>query len=358
MIELCGRPYSDGSLAEYFGDSSCVAGVRRFSLREGRAKGCDISEIRTGSGLVVEVNESRGMDIGRVSWRGIPVSYSSYNGEVAPEYYETFADGWLRSYAGGLLVTGGLSSMGSPENDNGEILPLHGRISNIPAERVNVNDGCARSNGKDLIYSISGSVRESKALNYNLVLHREIRAGQGENRFFIEDVIENQGFSDQEFMLLYHFNIGHPIVDAGSRLLAHSITVEPRDSDAREQPEPYDSYVAPTPGYKDIVYYHDLEPRDGELTAAIVNERAGFGIYLKFSKDELDCFTQWKFLGQGNYVAGIEPGNAYVSGRSVERERGNVKIIPARTSKHAQIEVGILTSPDEINEYKRNNGFE
>lgn len=358
MIELCGRPYSDSALAEYFGDSSCVAGVRRFSLREGRAKGCDISEIRTGSGLVVEVNESRGMDIGRVSWRGIPVSYSSYNGEVAPEYYETFADGWLRSYAGGLLVTGGLSSMGSPENDNGEILPLHGRISNIPAERVSVNDGRTWSNGKDPIYSISGSVRESKALNYNLVLHREIRAGQGENRFFIEDVIENQGFSDQEFMLLYHFNIGHPIVDAGSRLLAHSKMVEPRDSDARAQPEPYDSYVAPTPGYKDIVYYHDLEPQDGELTAAIVNDRVGFGIYLKFSKDELDCFTQWKFLGQGNYVAGIEPGNAYVSGRSVERERGNVKIIPARTSKHVRIEVGILTSPDEINEYKRNNGFE
>ncbi len=358
MIELCGRSYTEDDLAEYFGDSSCVAGIRRFSLREGRARGCDVSEIRTGSGLVIEVNESRGMDIGRVSWRGIPISYSSYNGEVTPEYYEPFADGWLRSYAGGLLVTGGLSSMGSPEVDGGEVLPLHGRVSNIPAERVNVINGNVCGDSSAAAYSISGSVREAKALNYNLVLHREVRAFEGENRFFIEDTIENQGFSDQELMLLYHFNIGHPIVDAGSRLLAHSSTVEPRDNDARDQPEPYDSYVAPTPGYKDIVYYHDLESRDGGVTAAIVNERNGLGIYLKYSKDELDCFTQWKFLGQGNYVAGIEPGNAYVSGRSVERERGHVKILPARSNKHVLIEVGVLTSTDEISEYKRNNGFE
>ncbi len=358
MIELCDRSYSTDDLARYFGDSSCVAGVRRFTLREGRAKGCDISEIRTGSGLVIEVNESRGMDIGRVSWRGIPISYCSYNGEVAPEYYETFADGWLRSYAGGLLVTGGLSSMGSPEEDNGEILPLHGRISNIPAEHVNVSEAPALGEDALGVYSVKGSVREGKALNYNLVLRREVRASEGENRFFIEDIIENQGFSDQEFMLLYHFNIGHPIVDAGSRLLAHSATVEPRDEDARAQPEPCGEYVAPTSGYKDIVYYHDLEPQEGVLTAAIVNERAGFGIYLKYRKDELDCFTQWKFLGQGNYVAGIEPGNAYVSGRSVERKRGHVKTIPARSSKHVQIEVGVLTSVGEIEKYKRDNGFE
>lgn len=358
MIELRGRSYTEDDLAEYFGDSSCVAGIRRFSLREGRARGCDVSEIRSGSGLVIEVNESRGMDIGRVSWRGIPISYSSYNGEVAPEYYETFADGWLRSYAGGLLVTGGLSSMGSPEVDDGEVLPLHGRISNIPAEHVSVSSSTICGDDGTSIYSVSGYVREAKALNYNLVLHREVRAHEGENRFFIEDIIENQGFSDQELMLLYHFNIGHPIVDAGSRLLAHSSTVEPRDDDARDQPEPYDSYVAPTPGYKDIVYYHDLEPRGGDLTAAIVNERSGLGIYLKYSKDELDCFTQWKFLGQGNYVAGIEPGNAYVSGRSIERERGHVKILPARSSKRVSIEVGILTSVDEISQYKRNNGFE
>lgn len=356
MITIRGRRYSVRDLAEYYGDSSCLSGFRRYELREGRAEGCRITQIKTGSGLALEINESRGMDLGQVVFDGIPISYASYNREVNPCYYETFGDGWLRSYAGGMLVTGGLASMGSPELDGSEVLPLHGRISNIPAERVNVIEG-VDSEGRPT-YEVSGLVRESKALNYNLVLKRAVRATQGENRFFIEDEIENQGFDEQELMLLYHFNVGHPVVSEDSRLLTHSLSVTSRDEDAKNQAEPYDRYVAPTPHYKDIVYYHELAESNGVCAAAIVNEPMGVGVYLKFDKTQLDCFTQWKFLGQGNYVAGIEPGNAFVSGRSVERKEGRIKTIGPRESKKISIEVGVLTSGVEIENFKRENGFE
>lgn len=359
MVELCGRRYGADELAEYFGDSSCVAGIRRFELRDGRAEGCRITEVRTGGGLTFEVNESRGLDLGRVSLNGVPVSYSSYNGEVNPVWYETFGDGWLRSFGGGLLVTGGLRSTGTPGEDGGEVLPLHGRISNIPAERVCVDERVDADGAR--VFSVSGAVRESKALDHDLVLRRTVSAREGERSLYIDDVIENQGFSDQELMLLYHINVGHPIVDAGSRLLTHSASVEPRDADAAAQEEPYDEYVAPTPGYKDIVYYHRLKPTNeaagSKVTAAIVNERVGMGIALEFDREELDCFTQWKFLGQGNYVAGIEPGNAFVSGRAVERAAGRVKVLPARSSKHVGIKVTVLDGADEINRYKNENGF-
>ena len=165
--------------------------------------------------------------------------------------------------------------------------------------------------------------------------------------------MENQGFEDTEFMLLYHFNIGHPVIDEGSHLFTHSKAVVPRDEDAVAQPEPYNEYLAPTPHYKDIVYYHELESVNGQATSAIINERTGLGLYLDYGTDGLDCFTQWKFLGEGNYVAGMEPGNAYVGGRSKERAAGRVKVLPARASKRYRIKVGLLTSNDEIEAYKR-----
>lgn len=356
MIEILGKRYSSEALAEFFGDSSCIAGMRRYQLREGRSCGVDLTQIRTGSGLEFEVNETRGLDIGRCLYKGFPVSYMAYGGECHPAFYEPFNDGWLRAFGGGLLVMGGLRSTGAPGVDRGEIFPLHGRISNIPAANVTTREmrgekGCP-------LYIVEGEVRESKALNHNLVLRRKITARQGTNTILIDDQIKNEGFEDEEIMLLYHFNFGHPIIDGGSHFLVHSRKVIPRDEDAAGQEEPYDAYVKPTPHYKDIVYYHVPEAhKDGRATAAIVNERAKIGVYLRFSPTQLPCLTQWKFLGQGNYVAGIEPGNAYVDGRVKEREERGLEILPARKTKQVSIEFGFLASEDEIRAFKEENDF-
>lgn len=177
MIELRGSSYDEPALKRYFGDPSCVCGTRRYELREGRAEGVRLTEVRTGSGLVFEVNESRGMDLGRVSFGGVPVSYQSYDGEVHPRYFEPFADGWLRSYAGGLLVTCGLTAIGAPGEDHGEVLPLHGRISNIPASNVCVEERVGDDGVREM--SVSGTVRESKALSHNLALRRRVTARAG-----------------------------------------------------------------------------------------------------------------------------------------------------------------------------------
>ncbi|MCR1822092.1 MULTISPECIES: aldose 1-epimerase family protein [Terrisporobacter] len=349
-IKLMDKRYSKRDLMTYFGDCSSVAGVRRYSLSEGRAKGCNIIEITTGSGLTFEINETRGMDLGRCSYKSVPIAYQGYNREVHSNYYETFSDGWLRSFAGGLLVTCGLKSIGTPEEDKGEILPLHGRISNTPAERVNIEEYWE---DEKLYFKIFGKMRESKALNYNLELKRTIFVQAGTNRIIIDDVVENAGFNEEEFMLLYHFNIGHPILDNTAKLLTHSKEVLPRDKDAKEQNEHYNSYLGPTQDYKDIVYYHNLEDYNDVCTAAIINEEIEMGITLKFNKSELDCFTQWKFTGLGNYVAGIEPGNARVNGRSAEREEGRLKTIKGNEEKHFRIEIEILTSKEEIDLYKK-----
>ncbi|MHC2995629.1 MAG: DUF4432 family protein [Candidatus Atribacteria bacterium] len=64
------------------------------------------------------------------------MAFRSVVGESLPSFFEARGTGWLRNFGGGLLVTCGLTYLGSPGNDKGEGLGLHGRISNLPAEEI------------------------------------------------------------------------------------------------------------------------------------------------------------------------------------------------------------------------------
>lgn len=59
------------------------------------------------------------------------------NGIVAP-LFESQGNGFLRSFYAGLLTTCGLSYIGTPCEDEGETLGLHGRLAATPAEEVGI----------------------------------------------------------------------------------------------------------------------------------------------------------------------------------------------------------------------------
>ena len=69
-------------------------------------------------------------------------------------------------------------------------------------------------NGADDEYALilSGAVRESAALNENMVLTRKIETAFGSSSIRITDTVENCGFKAQPLMLLYHFNLGFPFL--------------------------------------------------------------------------------------------------------------------------------------------------
>lgn len=353
MTSILGTSFTRKELMRHFGDYHVAAGWRSYTLRSGSGEHVNITEVTSGNGLRFEINESRGMDIGNCYFKELPIAYRSYNEEHHPSYYEAYHDGWLRAFSGGLLVCGGLTSMGSPETDHGESLPLHGRISNIPASDFHVDEVWDED---DLYFDIHGSVRESKALQYHLTLNRHIILQAGKNRFLIRDIVRNEGFDDVEHMMLYHFNIGYPILDRDAQFYADSENVIPRDNIARKREEPYHVYLGPTPHYPDSVYYHDIREHDGYCQAAIINHKRQIGFALRYRKDTLDQFTQWKFTGEGNYVAGLEPCNARVNGRSIERNEGRLKVLKAQEEVQYELEVIILDGEEEIRDYCKTGG--
>jgi hypothetical protein len=352
-MRLWGKDLSAGDVRRYCGSLQQVAGVRRFTYSEGKATGLDAVELRTGSGLRYVVLPGRGMDIGMADYCGIPLAFYSEVGDANPNYFEPVGAGLLRNYAGGLLMTAGLTQVGAPGDDSGEALGLHGRISNIPAEEVAA--GSCGDKADEYGFYVKGKVREACSLaGPNLLLKRCITSRFGGNKILIEDSVTNEGFQESPHMILYHINLGFPILDAGSEFVANSRSVRAKDEVAQQQQDHYRVYDGPTPGYPDIVFYHDLAPdENGWAAAALINRRLNMGIGIRFDKATLPNFVQWKYTNVGDYVTGMEPANCLAEGRIKQRQIGNLVMLKPGESKHYTVEINVLTDKDDLDSFSR-----
>jgi hypothetical protein len=306
------------------GQMSQFAGIQRSVLAEGRGRGSEIAHVRTGSGLQYFVHCSRGMDIGMAEWCGIPLAWVSQVGHASPEFYEPANRDWLRTFYGGLLTTCGLRSFGPPAERDGEVFGQHGRISHIPAENISVSTEWV--NGR-YVMSITGQMREVRVFGENLLLTRRITSWLGENRIQLEDTVHNAGFRTEGHMILYHFNLGFPLMDRHTVLQIPSRSVMARDEGVSA--EKADAFGAPAPGQTEEVFFRDTEPdENGTVTVGVWNPLLrhpggqGLGLRLTYDKRQLPWLTQWKMPGEGTYVLGLEPCNTLVSKGPVPLEPG------------------------------------
>lgn len=355
MVRLFGVNYDKGELYRRIGDISQVGGAKYYELRDGSEKGVEALDFRTGGGLRFTVLPGRRMDVSYAEYKGVPLCWRSPTGDVASWFYEPEGMGWFRSFYGGLLVTCGLTNAGAPSVDEDVALGLHGRASNIPARNVAFGE---RWEGDECILQAKGIVRETMVFGENISLERLIEAKLGENRLHINDRVENHGFSRTPHMILYHINIGFPIVDKDSILIAPVSSVKPRDKEAEERAEEYNRFSDPIPGFKEKVYYLDMKAnKDGYVYAAIVNRNfmhgKGIGVYVRYKKAQLDYFIEWKMMGEGIYVVGMEPANCKVEGRARMRKEGTLKFLDPGEVRNYELEIGVLESSSEIDSMEK-----
>lgn len=350
MVALFGRQYTRAELLQYVGDITQVGGVRLKTLDNGAERGVRIADVDTGSGFHFTVLIDRGMDVGAATWAGWPLQWSSAAGAVHPAYYDPRELGWLRSFAGGLLVGCGLDNVGSPGIDQGEQLGLHGRLSNSPAELI----GCGGAwQGDEYKIWIQGRMRHFQLFQANLVLERQISTRLGSDHLCLQDTITNAGFERTPFQLLYHCNLGFPIVSPDSELLLDTVRSEPRDPQAAAGMAAHTRFERPTAGYQEQVFYH--YPRsdpDGLARAALVNRSLNRGAFIRFRTAELPYLIQWKMMGQGAYVVGLEPGNCFVQGRAHDRESGVLRFLEPGESVTTYLEIGVLPHTDAVRQWE------
>jgi len=354
MAKLFGRSYTKGQLLARTGDVSQVAGVRMVELAEGPQKGVSAAEFRTGSGLAFTVLPDRCLDVSMAEWRGRPLSWRSSTPEVHPHAFDGRGMGWLRSFYGGLVVTCGLAACGSPSEDAGEDLGLHGRASNLQA--FDLGHG-GYWDGDDYVMYAEGSLRETRIFGENLLLRRRVSAVMGEDRFFIDDLVTNEGSRTWPHAMLYHINAGFPVVDAGARLLAPSRKVTGRTEISAKELGQHDRFIKPTRGYEERCYYHKLAAdRAGKTLAAVANMKKGdaaLGLYVRFSRRQLPWLIEWKMMGERDYVVGMEPTTNLVDGRAAERKAGRLIELEPGESRHYNLEVGALGGARQVNAVRR-----
>ena len=310
-------------LRERVGCIEQLAQVRQSVLDDGRGRGSRVAEFSNGSGLNFTINLDRGMDIADASFKGVPFAWKSANRDVAPAFYEPEGLNWLRTWGGGLLTGCGLSNVGSPATIGNEQHGLHGRLSHIPAEEVAVEKQWV--DGR-YVQSISGWVKQTAVFFEKLHLRRKISSIMGEHSILVEDTIENHGFTNSPLMLLYHINLGFPLVDEHAQLEAAEHKVVPRDGIAAVGLQHWARLEAPQPGYKEQVFYHAIPAGpDGFASITLTNPALKLAFRLDYRVAELPNLIQWKQMGQGEYVLGLEPANCFPEGQNAERQRGTLR---------------------------------
>lgn len=313
--------------------------IRKRTLHGGLSDGIDLIEVDNGV-LAYAILPTRGMALHRGDCHGIELGWKApVHGPVHPRHVNVAERGGLGWLAGfdEWLCRCGLAWNGPPGEDvhtdrhgrvHRELLTLHGKIANQPAYYVEVRVGL------DPPYelSVTGQVEEGGLFSPHLVLTTTYTTVPGSNRLVIHDRVENRGAQGAEMQLLYHCNLGAPLVDAGSRIAVPIREVAPISVRAAEGMGTLETLAGPVAGFAEQVYCYDLLGDAGGRTVAMLYDHASTAaIALRFNLKELPCFTVWKNTAalEDGYVVGLEPATNFPNFKSFERERGRVVSLPA-----------------------------
>lgn len=337
MVELYGRTLTRRQLSERSGMLSQFAGVRLMTLGDGVERGIRMLEFRTGTGLRFTALVDRALDIADCDFKGQAIGWHSPTGFRHPGLHDNEGEGglaWTRSFSG-LVLTCGLDHilfMNEVPADNYNYPPkktvshtLHGRVSTIPARLTGYGETW---DGDNCVLWAEGVIQQSTVFGEDLHLIRRIEADVGGNEIRLSDRVVNHGFYRTPHMFFYHINVGHPVLDEGSRYLApiRDVLWAGHAGDGYEaQKVGYRTIPAPRLDFGEQVWEHELgQDAAGRVPVALVNDRIGLGLEIVTRKDQLPCMYEWQNFQAGMYTIGIEPSTHHVTGNLAARERNEM----------------------------------
>lgn len=326
MGELYGRSIDEarrraGSMAQ-------IATVEQSLRTDGPDAGTRRLRIVAGD-LDVELLPDRGLDFGQVRHRGVPLAWVSPTGWPRPG-----VSGFGAAFGGGLVTTCGLLSFGPPSSDAEGDHPQHGRYSGLAAS-------VRRAEVEDDAVVVEATVVEATVLGAHLELRRRVRVLLGEARIELRDEIVNRGARAVEPMVLYHVNLGWPLVDEATLLRSPAVRVDPRDAAAEAGAATWAEFPAPVADYPEQVFRHEL-PTDRRLRAEVV-ATSGLGIRLSFDTAVLPAMFQWRVAQDDGLVLGVEPATAAtILGRADARDAGLLRALAPGASWELGLDIDVI----------------
>ena len=353
-MRLYGEDLSRREVARRAGSPSQFAGVRLMTLADGSERGVRMLEFRSGAGLRFTVMVDRCMDIADCDFRGMSFGWNSPAGFKHPgllEYEGEGGLGWLRGFSG-LLATCGLDHIlfmdEEPADRYGYAAretvshSIHGRAAFLPARLTGYGE---RWEGDRCFLWAEGIVVQSAVFAEDLHLTRRIEIEAGTNEIRLSDRVENRGFAPTPHMLLYHINVGHPVIAEGARYLApiEDVVWAGHAERYRDQGVGYRRLPGPRADFAEQVWEHEMATGvAGEVPVAAVNDALGIGFEVVSRKDQLPCHLQWQNFQEGLYCMGMEPSTNHVLGHGHARDNGEMIVLGHGESRSYDVTMRVL----------------
>ncbi len=338
------------TLLRYCGSMEQVAGVRPVTYNDGRAAGMQAIQVKNGK-LEYTLMQDKCLDISHLTYGGMNLCLITKPGLQGRNPYDTHGDEALRSIMGGAMFTCGFENIHVARTVDGQEYPMHGRMRTTPMEKVSMD---ASFQGDDYVLTVSGEGREASLFGQNTVLRRSVRSVYGETTIHIHDEIENQTFADEKLCFLYHINAGYPLLEEGVRVLIPYTKCIPRNENAAKAVGTQFVMDAPVDNAPEQVFlYVPAANEAGNTFAAVINDRLGIALCVRWNVRQIPYITQWKTIASGDYALALEPCNAGFEGR----EDPDVQILkPLQTHVNAY-SISVLEGKDAIEaldaEYKK-----
>ncbi len=334
MPSLFGTKLTKTELRRRIGDFRQIVGVELSELQDGAQRGLRVLEFKSGSGLCFTVLVDRSMDFGRFEFKGTPFAWQSGTGFRHPALIDPMGEGgngFMRGFSG-LLCTCGLDHVRQPDRGSADHFdlplrqeinyPMHGRGALQPAHLGGYG---LRWDGDEAVLWCEGTVYQAQVMGEHLSLTRRIEVAVGSSQVHFTDTVRNHGFSRTPHMLLYHINLGWPLLDDGARFSAPITGTLAANMPREVQQADYRVQTAPQSRFVQQVFDHAFKAdAQGRVPTALLNDRLGLGFAYEFEAGAFRCLQQWQALGEGVYGFGIEPATAHWGSRQDAQDKGEV----------------------------------
>jgi hypothetical protein len=304
-------PRTLGDFKRLTPDLRGLGDARLVSVEDGPGRGQRLLLLRNAAGVGVEIAVDRGFDIAALTLGGINLGWNSPNTLPRPTFAHDLEDGMgvLRALDG-FLVTCGLDNYGLAATGTATHLaypvrqrvhyPLHGRIAGQPGRLI----GYGLAEGERPVLWCEGEVRQTALFGEVLVLRRRIELDLFSTGIALHDTVTNAGFRPARHGILYHFNIGYPLLDEAS---CPTGSIGPLAEQWRDSPP-----VPDDDSEEQVDVIEPLVEPDGLAQAGLCNPSllGGTALSIRFDPAQLPGLALWRCWQSGIFALGIEPNSA------------------------------------------------
>ena len=330
----------------YIGHEDQLLKARRVMFRDGLSEGVRAIELQNRQGLYATCIEDQCLNLFDFSYKGINFAFQSKNGLVSNRFFRGGTNEFLWYWPAGMLFTSGLTNTGPGGlMKDGLYHAEHGRIGMMPATDVAISRD-------DSGITVTGTVQDALLTGYRLELKRRLHFPAAGKEIVIEDVVTNREPQAMEYALLYHINLGYPLLSPDARVVRgagggyDAITggMLPSDWSACKEPEDHKA--------EELFCHENTPDKNGFGYVALFNEPMGLGCYVKYDMRTLPLLLHWKNMCSHDYVIGLEPSNNHNMGRDKEREHGTLPVLQGYESATFRVSIGVLDGKEEMDAFE------